>query len=112
MAKYLARLNYDGFFLEYDNDRSGDFSPLATIWNQRPNVRIVLGLITSKSGELEDKQKIIDRLHEAAEHVPLANLCLSPQCGFASTEEGNLLTEKQEWAKLKLVKEIADEVWQ
>lgn len=112
VAKYLAQLNYDGFFLEYDNDRSGDFSPLATIWNQRPNVRIVLGLITSKSGELEDKQKIIDRLHEAAEHVPLTNLCLSPQCGFASTEEGNILTEEQEWAKLKLVKEIADEVWQ
>jgi methionine synthase II (cobalamin-independent) len=61
---------------------------------------------------LEDKQKIIDRLHEAAEHVPLTNLCLSPQCGFASTEEGNILTEEQEWAKLKLVKEIADEVWQ
>lgn len=111
VAKYLAQLNYDGFFLEYDSDRAGDFSPLATIWNQRKDVRIVLGLVTSKNGKLEDKDQVIKRIHEAAEHVPLANLCLSPQCGFASTEEGNILTEDQEWAKLKLIKEIADEVW-
>ncbi|WP_251547744.1 vitamin B12 independent methionine synthase [Limosilactobacillus caecicola] len=111
VAKYLAQLNYDGFFLEYDSERAGDFSPLATIWNKRSNVRIVLGLITSKNGDLEDKQQIIDRIHEAAEHVPLENLCLSPQCGFASTEEGNVLTEDQEWAKLKLVEDIAKEVW-
>lgn len=111
VAKYLAKLNYDGFFLEYDSDRAGDFSPLATIWDQRENVRIVLGLVTSKSGKLEDKDQIIQRIQEAAKHVPLDNLCLSPQCGFASTEEGNILTEEQEWRKLKLIKEIADEVW-
>lgn len=111
VAKYLAQLNYDGFFLEYDSDRAGDFSPLATIWNKRPDVRIVLGLVTSKSGELEDEGKVVKRIHEAAEHVPLENLCLSPQCGFASTEEGNILTEEQEWAKLRLIKKIAEEVW-
>lgn len=111
VAKYLAQLDYDGFFLEYDSDRAGDFSPLATIWNQRPDVRIVLGLVTSKSGDLEDQAAVIKRIHEAVEHVPLTNLCLSPQCGFASTEEGNILTEDQEWQKLKLIKSIADEVW-
>lgn len=111
VAKYLAQLNYDGFFLEYDSDRAGDFSPLATIWNNRQNVRIVLGLITSKSGELEDKETVIKRIHAATKYVPLENLCLSPQCGFASTEEGNILTEEQEWNKLKLIREIAEEVW-
>lgn len=111
VAKYLAQLDYDGFFLEYDSERAGNFEPLATIWNQRPEVRIVLGLVTSKSGQLEDKQHIIDRINEAAQHVPLTNLCLSPQCGFASTEEGNILTEDQEWAKLRFIKDIADEVW-
>lgn len=111
VAKYLAQLNYDGFFLEYDSDRDGDFSPLATIWNGREDVKIVLGLVTSKFGELEDKEAVIKRIKEAATHVPLANLCLSPQCGFASTEEGNVLTEAEEWRKLDLIKEIADEVW-
>jgi 5-methyltetrahydropteroyltriglutamate--homocysteine methyltransferase len=70
-----------------------------------------LGLVTSKSGKLEDEEKVVKRIHEAAEHVPLENLCLSPQCGFASTEEGNILTEEQEWAKLRLIKKIAEEVW-
>lgn len=111
VAKYLSQLDYDGFFLEYDTDRAGDFTPLKEIWNSRPDVRIVLGLITSKNGELEDEEKIIERIHEATEYVPLDNLCLSPQCGFASTEEGNVLTEEQEWEKLKLVKEIAQKVW-
>ena len=111
VAKYLAQLNYDGFFLEYDSDRDGDFSPLATIWNGREDVKIVLGLVTSKFGELEAKDAVIKRIKEAATHVPLANLCLSPQCGFASTEEGNVLTEAEEWRKLDLIKEIADEVW-
>lgn len=97
--------------MEYDTDRAGDFTPLKEIWNSRPDVRIVLGLITSKNGELEDEEKIIERIHEATEYVPLDNLCLSPQCGFASTEEGNVLTEEQEWEKLKLVKEIAQKVW-
>lgn len=90
---------------------SGDFSPLATIWNNRENVRIVLGLVTSKSGQLEDRANVIQRINEAAQHVPLNNLCLSPQCGFASTEEGNVLTEEQQWNKLKFIKGIADEVW-
>lgn len=112
VAKYLAQLNYDEFFLEYDSDRAGDFSPLATIWNKRANVRIVLGLITSKSGKLEDEQKVIARVHEAAEHVPLANLGLSTQCGFASTEEGNTLTEEEQWQKIALVIKTAKEIWQ
>ena len=71
----------------------------------------VLGLITSKKPELEDKQTIIDRIHEAAKYIPLGRLCLSPQCGFASCEIGNKLTEAEQWAKLALVKEIAEEVW-
>ena len=79
--------------------------------NNRENVRIVLGLVTSKSGQLEDRANVIQRINEAAQHVPLNNLCLSPQCGFASTEEGNVLTEEQQWNKLKFIKGIADEVW-
>ncbi|MFT8726367.1 MAG: vitamin B12 independent methionine synthase [Liquorilactobacillus ghanensis] len=111
VAKYLAQLNYDGFFLEYDNERSGDFAPLKTIFNNRLEKRIILGLITSKAGKLEDPAEISERLHEASKFVPLANLGLSTQCGFASTEEGNLLTEEQEWAKIELVKKIAQQVW-
>ncbi|WP_076461432.1 vitamin B12 independent methionine synthase [Limosilactobacillus caccae] len=112
VADYLAQLNYDGFFLEYDSDRAGDFAPLATIWNNRPNVRLVLGLVTSKTGQLEERAAIIKRIKEAAEFVPLNNLALSLQCGFASTEEGNILSEDQQWQKLGLIKEIADEIWQ
>lgn len=96
------------FFLEYDNDRSGGFEPLAKVHEDQ---LVVLGLITSKTGELEDKQTIIDRIHEAAKFVPLDRLCLSTQCGFASTEEGNVLTEDQQWAKIQLVKDVAAEVW-
>ncbi len=97
----------DGFFLEYDSERAGDFRPLRYIKDQQ----VVLGLITSKSGELEDKKAIINRIEEATQYVNINQLCLSPQCGFSSTEEGNLLTEEQQWAKLGLVVEIADEVW-
>lgn len=104
-------MNYDGFFLEYDNERSGDFAPLKTIFNGRKEKRIVLGLVTSKDGTLEDEQSLIARLKEAAEYVPLTNLALSTQCGFASTEEGNVLTEEQQWAKIDLVKRVADKVW-
>lgn len=112
VAEYLQQLNYDGFFLEYDDpERDGGFEPLATIWNHREDVTIVLGLVTSKSGQLEDPQAVIDRLNQAAEFVPLTNLALSPQCGFASTEEGNVLTEDDEWAKLRLIKQITDQVW-
>jgi 5-methyltetrahydropteroyltriglutamate--homocysteine methyltransferase len=97
----------DAFFLEYDSERAGDFRPLRYIKNQQ----VVLGLITSKSGELENKEMVIKRIKEAAQYVNIDQLCLSPQCGFSSTEEGNLLTEEQQWAKLRLVIEIADEVW-
>ncbi|WP_461240981.1 5-methyltetrahydropteroyltriglutamate--homocysteine S-methyltransferase [Paucilactobacillus sp. N302-9] len=104
----FTRENVNAYFLEYDNDRSGDFQPLAKV---RDDQFVVLGLITSKTGELEDKQSIINRIHEAANYIDLDRLCLSTQCGFASTDEGNKLTEAQQWAKIKLVKEIAEEVW-
>lgn len=97
----------DGFFLEYDSDRAGDFKPLRFIKNQQ----VVLGLVTSKTGDLEDRQTIVDRIKEAAQYVDINQLCLSPQCGFASTEEGNVLTEEQQWQKLNFIREIAEEVW-
>ena len=97
----------DGFFLEYDSDRSGDFKPLRFIKDQQ----VVLGLVTSKSGELENRDEIIARIKEATQYVDINQLCLSPQCGFASTEEGNILTEEQQWAKLAFIREIAREVW-
>jgi methionine synthase II (cobalamin-independent) len=109
VADYVfAKENVDALFLEYDDERSGGFSPLRKI---SANKKVVLGLITTKSPVLEDKEKIIARIHEAAKYVPLDRLCLSPQCGFASCEIGNKLTEEQQWDKLKLVKEIAKEVW-
>ncbi|MFC4651504.1 vitamin B12 independent methionine synthase [Lactococcus nasutitermitis] len=111
IAKYLGQLNYDTFFLEYDDARSGDFEPLKDIWNNRQDVLIVLGIFTSKYPELENKEDILARLNEAAELVPLENLALSTQCGFASTEEGNQLTEEEEWQKLSHIKSIADEIW-
>lgn len=97
----------DGFFLEYDSDRSGDFKPLRFIKNQQ----VVLGLITSKDGTLEDRNEIIERIKEATQYIDINQLCLSPQCGFASTEEGNILTEEQQWNKLKFIRDIAEEVW-
>ena len=109
VADYVfARENVNALFLEYDDERSGGFVPLAKVSDDK---KVVLGLITTKSPVLEDKQKIIKRIHEAAQYIPLSRLCLSPQCGFASCEIGNKLTEEEQWAKLKLVKEIADEVW-
>lgn len=102
-------LNIDGFFLEYDNDRSGDFAPLRYV--KRPDLKIILGLVTSKNGTLEDPEVIKARIKEASEFVPLSQLCLSPQCGFASTEEGNILTEDEQWAKLAHVVAIAKDVW-
>ena len=98
----------DAFYLEYDSDRAGGFEPLKFVPD---NKKVVLGLITSKTGELEDADAIIRRIHQAALYHPLENLYLSPQCGFASTEEGNKLTEQQQWAKLALIKEIAEKVW-
>ena len=97
----------DGFFLEYDSDRSGDFKPLRFIKDQQ----VVLGLVTSKSGELENRDEIIKRIKEATQYVDINQLCLSPQCGFASTEEGNILTEEQQWAKLAFIRDIARDVW-
>jgi len=105
----FGHLNIDGFFLEYDNDRSGGFEPLRFV--NRSDLNIVLGLITSKFGELESKDAIKRRIEEASQFVNLNQLCLSPQCGFASTEEGNLLTEEQQWSKLHHVVEISEEVW-
>ena len=97
----------DGFFLEYDTERAGGFEPLRFIKDQT----VVLGLITSKFPELEDKEAIKARIQEASKYVPLERLCLSPQCGFSSTEEGNIMTEEQQWAKVRLVRDIAREVW-
>jgi methionine synthase II (cobalamin-independent) len=105
----FGHLNIDGFFLEYDNDRSGGFEPLRFV--TRPDLQVVLGLVTSKFGELENKDVIKKRIEEASKYVPLDQLCVSPQCGFASTEEGNLLTEAQQWAKLQHVVDISKEVW-
>ena len=107
-AKLFGEENVDAYYLEFDDDRSGDFAPLAEVSGDK---KVVLGLITTKRPELEDKAAIIARIHEAAKYVPLENLYLSPQCGFASCEIGNKLTEEQQWAKLALVKEIAEEVW-
>lgn len=100
--------NAAGYYLEFDDERSGGFAPLAKVSG---NKKIVLGLVTTKSSVLESKKAIIERIHEAEKYVPLDRLYLSPQCGFASCEIGNKLTEEQQWAKLKLVKEIAEEVW-
>ena len=109
VADYVfAKENVDALFLEYDDERSGGFAPLAKVSADK---KVVLGLITSKSPVLEDKETVIARIHEAAKYVPLDSLCLSPQCGFASCEIGNKLTEDEQWEKLKLVKEIAEEVW-
>ncbi len=110
IAKQLFASNYDGFFLEYDNDRAGDFAPLRHWANN--GSRIVLGLVTSKFPELEDTALIKARIQEATEYVPLDNLCLSPQCGFASTEEGNKLSIDEQWNKIKLVNQVAQSVWQ
>lgn len=111
VAEYLGQLNYDGVFLEYDDSRSGSFGPLAKIWHDDENKRIVLGLITSKKPELENQDDIIARVHEAAQFVPLENLALSTQCGFASTEEGNKLTQQEQWDKLKFVIQTAEKIW-
>lgn len=109
IAEELFATNYDGFFLEYDSERSGDFSPLRH-WKNNDS-KIVLGLVTSKFPELEDPKAIEARIHEATEFVPLENLSISPQCGFASTEEGNRLTEAQQWAKINLLQTIAKDIW-
>lgn len=110
IAPYLfADENVEAFYLEYDTERAGSFEPLKYVSD---NKKVVLGLITSKNAELENKEAVIQRIKEAAKYIPLDRLYLSPQCGFASTEEGNMLSEQQQWDKVALVKEIAKEVWQ
>jgi 5-methyltetrahydropteroyltriglutamate--homocysteine methyltransferase len=105
----FGSVNVDAFFLEYDNDRSGDFAPLRFV---RPGKQqVVLGLITTKNGELENPEGIKARIQEAAKFVDINQICLSPQCGFASTEEGNTLTPAQQWDKVRLVTKIAEQVW-
>jgi 5-methyltetrahydropteroyltriglutamate--homocysteine methyltransferase len=105
----LEGCDYDGYFLEYDTERAGGFEPLRFL--PRGDKRVVLGLVTSKSGTLEAPADIERRIEEATRFAPLEQLALSPQCGFASTEEGNILTEEQQWAKLREIVEIADRVW-
>lgn len=104
----FAGENVDAYYLEFDDARSGGFKPLLKVSG---NKKVVLGLVTTKRAELEDKEVLKARINEAAKYIPLERLCLSPQCGFASCEIGNKLTENEQWAKLKLVKEVAEEVW-
>jgi 5-methyltetrahydropteroyltriglutamate--homocysteine methyltransferase len=101
-------INVHGYFMEFDSERAGGFEPLRFVPKGK---RVVLGLVTSKSGTLESKDFIKRRIDEAAKFVPLDQLCLSPQCGFASSEEGNILAEEEQWAKLRMIVEIAEEVW-
>ena len=103
----FGKAKLDGFFLEYDTERAGDFTPLRHIKNQQ----VVLGLVSSKVGTLENKEEVKKRIAEAAQYVPINQLCLSPQCGFSSTEEGNILTEEEQWNKIRMVVETAAEVW-
>jgi 5-methyltetrahydropteroyltriglutamate--homocysteine methyltransferase len=102
------KIKIGAYFMEYDSDRAGGFEPLRFVPKDKT---VVLGLVTSKSGRLEGKDEIKRRIDEAAKFVPLDQLCLSPQCGFASTEEGNILTEDEQWAKLAMIVEVAREVW-
>lgn len=108
-ATLFAKENVNAYYLEFDDERSGGFEPLKYVEGDK---KVVLGLVTTKSPKLEDAQAVIDRIHEAAKYVPLDRLYLSPQCGFASCEIGNKLTEEEQWAKLALVKEIAEKVWE
>ena len=106
--KLFASMAVDRFLLEYDDDRSGTFEPLRLVPRDKT---VVLGLISSKKPQLENAEEIARRIGEAARFFPLENLALSPQCGFASTMEGNLLTEEEQWAKLRLVADVARRVW-
>jgi 5-methyltetrahydropteroyltriglutamate--homocysteine methyltransferase len=102
------RIKVHGYFMEYDSERAGGFEPLRHVPKGKT---VVLGLVTSKTGTLETKDLLRRRIDEASKFVPLDQLALSPQCGFASTEEGNLLAEEEQWAKLRLCVETATEVW-
>jgi len=101
-------INIDAYFMEYDSARAGGFEPLRFV---PAGKMVVLGLVTSKSGMAESKDELKRRIGEAAKFVPIDRLCLSPQCGFASSEEGNILTETEQWAKLQTIVEVAEEVW-
>ena len=103
------KINADAYFMEYDTERAGGFEPLRFV--PRGRKMVVLGLVTSKTGALESKDELKRRIEQASKYLPLEQLALSPQCGFASTEEGNLLTEEEQWAKLRLCVEVAREVW-
>jgi methionine synthase II (cobalamin-independent) len=102
------RIKVHGYFMEYDTERAGSFEPLQRV---RKGQTVVLGLVTTKTGQLETKDALKRRIDEAAKYVDADQLCLSPQCGFASTEEGNVLAEDEQWAKLRRIVEVADEVW-
>jgi 5-methyltetrahydropteroyltriglutamate--homocysteine methyltransferase len=102
-------LEVDGFFMEWDDERSGGFEPLRLL--SKGEKQVVLGLVTTKRGELESRDVLLRRIEEAARYAPIEQLCLSPQCGFSSTVEGNELTVDEQWAKLRLIVEIAQEVW-
>jgi 5-methyltetrahydropteroyltriglutamate--homocysteine methyltransferase len=105
----LNELQVDGFFMEWDDERSGGFEPLRFL--PKGDKQVVLGLVTTKRGELESKDELKRRIEEASKHAPIDQLCLSPQCGFSSTVEGNELTHDDQWAKLRLIVEVAEEVW-
>ncbi|HET9351056.1 MAG TPA: 5-methyltetrahydropteroyltriglutamate--homocysteine S-methyltransferase, partial [Burkholderiales bacterium] len=98
----------DGFFMEFDTERAGGFEPLRFVPKGK---KVVLGLVSSKTGALEDKDYLKRQIGAAARFVPIENLCLSPQCGFSSTHHGNRLTEAEQWRKLERVVEVAKEVW-
>ncbi len=102
------RINVNGYFMEYDTERAGGFEPLHLVPREKV---VVLGLVTSKSGQLESKDYLKRRIEEASKFLDIDQLCLSPQCGFASTEEGNLLSEAEQWTKLERIVEVAEEVW-
>jgi 5-methyltetrahydropteroyltriglutamate--homocysteine methyltransferase len=102
------RIKVHGYFMEYDTDRAGGFEPLRLVPKDR---QVVLGLVTTKTGRLEAKDDLKRRIDEATKYISLDQLCLSPQCGFASTEEGNVLAEDEQWAKLRMIVELADDVW-
>jgi 5-methyltetrahydropteroyltriglutamate--homocysteine methyltransferase len=101
-------IDVDGYFMEYDDGRSGGFEPLKRLPKGK---RVALGLVTTKRGTLESKDELKRRIDAAAKFTDLDRLCLAPQCGFASTEEGNVLTEPEQWAKLERIVEVADDVW-
>jgi 5-methyltetrahydropteroyltriglutamate--homocysteine methyltransferase len=105
----LNELQVDGFFMEWDDERSGGFEPLRFL--PKGDKHVVLGLVTTKRGELEAKDELKRRIEEASAYAPIEQLCLSPQCGFSSTVEGNELTHEEQWAKLRLIVEVAEEVW-